>query len=526
MPLHYHQATFDVMGKKPLLAKSAIKALEQRERVLGITLPASLKEFYSLKGACGILEKHSDSDVAVPIKDLGDPEELEHGVIRFQDDGQGMGAWYVRLDGSDDPPVELNVEGSEWLPPEGSDDWSWWDVARFDRVADHFSEFIYERVFTYGYRGDRKSAAGLKPYEYIVRFDDGGRAIAIHPLAPYSVNDIPHQFKPLDSRAMSLLRQLVHVRDIRLRSDDVEPSSWARLRGHPGIVRLEDEGSIDDDAVEHLVTMPALREMRLCGERLTDRGLDRLLRGHQFTELSICLDNRLTGAGLAALSTQVGLERLGVDIRESPLTAEALANVSGAASLKRLEIEAKEVIAEGLRHLAGLPRLEQLVLYLPGLTDDDLVHLAGLTSLTSLRVGLSKRISGHGLKHLASLGNLKTLDLGGLPIEDEALVHVAALSSLEKLNLAACRIAGPGLRHLSRLPFLRELDLRDNDLSDESMPHLAALQTLDYLDIAHAKITDAGLRQLAPIRNIAYLGLNGVNVSLEAIRDIRPDRPP
>ena len=57
------------------------------------------------------------------------------------------------------------------------------------------------------------------------------------------------------------------------------------------------------------------------------------------------------------------------------------------------------------------------------------------------------------------------------------------------------------------------------------MPHLARLHTLDWLDISHAKITDAGLRQLAPIRNIAYLGLNGVNVSPEAIRDIRPTRP-
>ena len=57
------------------------------------------------------------------------------------------------------------------------------------------------------------------------------------------------------------------------------------------------------------------------------------------------------------------------------------------------------------------------------------------------------------------------------------------------------------------------------------MPYLAALHSLDSLDIAHAKITDDGLRQLAPIRNIAYLGLNGVNVSVEAIRDIRPDKP-
>ena len=127
MPLNHHQATFDLIGKTPQVSRAAIKALEKRERLLGITLPASMTEFYSLKGACEILTQYSNQDPAVPIEELGDPEALAHGLLKIQDENQGVAAWYVRLDGSDDPPVEVDQE-SDWLqPPEGSEDWNWWN---------------------------------------------------------------------------------------------------------------------------------------------------------------------------------------------------------------------------------------------------------------------------------------------------------------------------------------------------------------------------------------------------------------
>ena len=70
-----------------------------------------------------------------------------------------MGAWYVLLDGSDDPPVELEVEGDRHLPPEGVDDWTFWDVVNFHREAEHFSEFVSSASSQYGYRGTARPPA-------------------------------------------------------------------------------------------------------------------------------------------------------------------------------------------------------------------------------------------------------------------------------------------------------------------------------------------------------------------------------
>src|SRR3954469_12149127 len=100
MPLIYHQATFSLLGTKPQTSKPAFKALAEREQLLGITLPASLREFYSLKGASALLEQNSNQDPAVPIEELGSHEEVAHGVLKIQVENQGVVAWYVRLDGS------------------------------------------------------------------------------------------------------------------------------------------------------------------------------------------------------------------------------------------------------------------------------------------------------------------------------------------------------------------------------------------------------------------------------------------
>ena len=188
--------------------------------------------------------------------------------------------------------------------------------------------------------------------------------------------------------------------------------------------------------VESLIELPALREISLVGQRLTDDGLGRLLRGHQFTGLSIHMDTRLTAAGLAALAAQVGLARLAVSSRESALTDEALANVSRVSSLERLSLESKVLTSDGLRHLAELRSLEYLELRIRDVTDDVLAPLADLTSLTTLHVGWSDKFSGDGLRHLSGLRNLRTLNLGSLSIDDEALVHLASLTDLEELRLA------------------------------------------------------------------------------------------
>jgi hypothetical protein len=528
MPLIYHQATFELMGTKPQTSKPALKVLAERERLLGITLPASLREFYSLKGASAILEQHSDQDPAVPIEELGGREEVAHGVLKIQVENQGVVAWYVRLDDSDDPPVEVEVEYLRCEPAGEGEEEASWDPAGFRRVADRFSEYVHGRVLTHrGGRQDRRAAARLKPYGGHVQFDGGGRAVELSVSGRIVGKGGIRPAKPLDVAAMAMIRQLDRLVKLDLDVEEVDPAGWPELGGHPSLAVLHDRGALDDAAVEHLGGMHTLREVSLVANRLTDVGLLRLLRGHPLAALDIRMGRLLTPRGLAALEAQAGIERLGLERGEAAPTDVGLAGLAGLVSLRELYINSPQVTDDGLRHLAGLSRLERLNLYLDAMTDSGLVHLAGLWSLKFLRLWYSESISGAGFRHLAGLRELQVLDAGGLPIVDEALVHLGGLTDLEELILRETRVVGPGLRFLSGLAKLRKLDLRGDELVDEGLSHLAAAAPprLECLDIAYTRITDAGLRALAPLQSLRDLDLSNVAVSAEAVRDLQAAIP-
>ena len=526
MPLTYHHATFDLMGKKPQVSQRAVEALAKRERALGITFPASLKEFYSLRGASKILEDHSNEDRAVLVDELGDPAEVERGVLKIQDENQGVGAWYVRLDGSDDPPVVVELEFDRRPPPEDAEEWSWLDLAVFHPLTDHFSEFVYQRVLTYGGGpSDRRAARRLKPYGAYVHFDTDGRAVEARFNDRVDVQGRSQPAERLDDAAMKNLRSLQKLVSLELPSVKADGGSWVHLRDHPGLVGMLDQGSLDDAAVEHLCAMPALRKLQLSDTRLSDEGLERLLRGHQFTVLAFGVGSNLTPRGFAALEAQVGIEKLVLRDGHSPLTDEHLVGVAGLGSLKSLQIVSKHVTDTGLRHIAGLTGLESLQMSLMEVTDAGLEHLAGLTHLKFLQLGWSKHITGAGFRHLANAHGLRKLWLLGLPIVDEALAHFAAFTDLEELNLRETKIVGPGLRFLAGLAKLRGLDLRWDALDDEAMPHLAALPGLQEVDLSGSKITDAGLRALGSSRSLRVLDAERTAISDAAVEQLKAAVP-
>jgi hypothetical protein len=526
--MRYHQATFDLLGKKPRPSTRAVAALERRERVLGITLPDSLREFYSVQGGCTILTEHSNADEAVPIERIGDREALAHGFLKIQDENQGVAAWYVRLDGSDDPPVEVECEGYRRVASEGVDGPSFWDVAVFQRVADRFSTFVYDRVQAYGGgRKDREAAASLRRYGASVEFDGRGRAVRVR------VETRPHgrrdkaRARPFDAVAvMMLVRKLEGLEALEIYSGKVGAGGWAVIRDHPGIVSIQDLGSLDDAASKHVVALPALRNLSVFNDRLTDAGLARLLQGHPFAALSIGVGKKLTARGLAALADQAGLERLTLyGGGKGELADDGIAPLAGLTSLRELEINSARVGDDGLRPVAGLTGLESLWLYLDGITDAALAPLAGLTGLTFLRLRRSIRVSEDGFRHLAGLHNLRELDVRGLPVTDRSLAHLSALDGLEVLDLRETKVVGPGFRCLSGLRKLRHLDCGGNGVTDEGMPHLGRLTSLEQLDLSGATITDAGLLALAPLRSLRDLELTGATVSAQAIRGLKAAIP-
>jgi hypothetical protein len=479
MELKYHQATFDLLGTKPRVSKRALRLIERREAALGITLPASLREWYSLQGAEAILLEHSNDDRPVPLAELGTAHEVRHGVLKFQDENQGVAAWYVRLDGSDDPPVDVESELYRGDSPETEDEddpdplaWAGWRPS-----ASHFSAYIYSHVLAYrGRREDQAIAKLLRQDGADVTFDEQGRIVRVDVADDRDSRGAKRtKDRRVTATALDLLARAETLHSLWIRGGaELKPEVWAKLAALRSVSRLWLSGpTFGDEDVESLIAMPRLVELELGGTSLTEAGYTRLLRGKRFRSLYFT-GRSLTDADLAGLGHQT--------------------------------------------------RLEELDLSWTAITDEGLKALAGLRSLKRLSLS-NVSVSGTGLKHLAGLRSLKVLDLSHSPVGDAGLRHLRGLERLEELNLRGTPIEGPGLRHLVGLSRLRELNLQESRAGDQGLASLARMTSLRKLRLADTPITDAGLARLKDLRRLEHLGIDRVEISDDAYRDLRRALP-
>src|SRR5262249_45215197 len=140
----------------PQFSQSAAQAVEEREKQLGIVFPGSVREWYSLEDAVGVLGGYSNDDWSVEISKLGEPVDnwynrgprdfLSENLLVFLHENQGVCNWAVSLTGDADPPVmveESTVPGAQWLP-----------------CSDSFSTFVWCQVWDHS--GPRSfSAVGV-----------------------------------------------------------------------------------------------------------------------------------------------------------------------------------------------------------------------------------------------------------------------------------------------------------------------------------------------------------------------------
>jgi hypothetical protein len=144
-PLKYHQATFDLLAIEPHVSPEAVEHLKQVEQRLGQPLPAAVREWYALQYAVAILARYSNEDHPLSIQKLGNQDLsmykysqerlLAEGMLVFLIENQAVCYWAVWLDGSDDPPVVVGIVGSTAI--------------RWDIHAEHFSTFVYTRVWDF-----------------------------------------------------------------------------------------------------------------------------------------------------------------------------------------------------------------------------------------------------------------------------------------------------------------------------------------------------------------------------------------
>lgn len=115
----FHTATFRLLRTKPKVSSAAVSQVEDAERRLGFRLPISVREWYSNGDATDILARYSNQDPPIPLKEFAVTEWHSLHLLQFKYENQGVCTWSIVLDGSDDPPVYVDVDtdGAEWTPP-------------------------------------------------------------------------------------------------------------------------------------------------------------------------------------------------------------------------------------------------------------------------------------------------------------------------------------------------------------------------------------------------------------------------
>jgi hypothetical protein len=146
--LKYHCEAAKLLPGGLHASDAAAQAVQQRELKLGITFPAAVREWYSIDDAIGLLAAYSNDDRPIKLNELGAPLDdwyggglrdlASEGLLLFLQENQGVCNWAVKLDGTPDPPVVVEVDTAPeaiWLP-----------------CADHFSTFIWCQIWDRSFR--------------------------------------------------------------------------------------------------------------------------------------------------------------------------------------------------------------------------------------------------------------------------------------------------------------------------------------------------------------------------------------
>jgi hypothetical protein len=122
----FHRAVLARLGVQPVVDDAAMRALNERAAVLGITFPASFVEWYGMRDGIELLRRNSNADDPVTIAHLGEPSKwrwdekrdlIREGLLLFMFENQAVCVWALRLDGDEDPPVLVARDPDlEWRP--------------------------------------------------------------------------------------------------------------------------------------------------------------------------------------------------------------------------------------------------------------------------------------------------------------------------------------------------------------------------------------------------------------------------
>jgi hypothetical protein len=231
---------------------------------------------------------------------------------------------------------------------------------------------------------------------------------------------------------MGRLRDLPHLKSLRLSDSGVGAKGLAALRDVPGLETLELDGDFTDEELANLNALGGLKALRLHRTELTDAGLGRLKGLRNLRALA--LDSRFGWAG----------PRYTLEEGEGP---------------PRCLLPGQQFVDDG--------KVEDSVS--EDISDAGLAHLAAFPALTDLHL-VSGRVTDAGLARLKALKRLRRLTLGAPAVTDKGVAQLAALKDLEVLDLRGVRLTPAGAKALRALPRLKVVYVPampdDNDPAD------------------------------------------------------------
>ncbi|MFO0956011.1 MAG: hypothetical protein U0800_00945 [Isosphaeraceae bacterium] len=153
----YHRDLFAMLDITPVVSEPFATILAEREAALGVTLPPSVVEFFRIRGIFDLYESNSENDSLIgglynvddrtKLRALGTPEDAERGYIRVAISAEGFLTWYVRLDGSDDPPVDYVHSEEECEEDEDGE-----PIETYHPYTPTFSAFAFDRMTSWRFR--------------------------------------------------------------------------------------------------------------------------------------------------------------------------------------------------------------------------------------------------------------------------------------------------------------------------------------------------------------------------------------
>lgn len=302
---------------------------------------------------------------------------------------------------------------------------------------------------------------------------------------------------------------------------------WLKPLSNQGILANLDE----DNNVVSLYT----------GEILTDDMLARMKSVPKLRELDIGSPDKVTSAGLKHLAQLTSLQSLtlsGLRHKNQWLGDEAIKELIGLKSLRRLTINMCGITDASVKSLEGMATLSHLSIISEGrLTDKALASLGTMKKLQSLDLSsyvdteqLGKmHFSAAGIRQLAGLQNLEelllvghdvpadaldfprltSLSLSGDTITDTTADAIARLRKLKTLQLVYTNITDRGLQAITSLPELRRLNLDSKVITDKGTGLLPKLTHLEHLSLRVSGLTDATLEHLLKMQSLRRLDLSG-----------------